>query len=343
MKLLTLGLALTLCGAGASVRPDAVSLEFAPADGTEVSLVFERVFTLELDETEIEVELDGESVGDQESPEVAYEMSETESIAFTDSFEVADGRVVGIRRAFETIGTLYIETVTDPTGEEFSDEDQGESELEGSVVLFRWDEDEESYGASFGEESEDLDAELLEGLDAEANMAGFLPGSEVEVEVGDAWDVDVAAFVSMINLSGSLKVLQDGEEESADDSDYGKQFDDNITGEIEATLAEIREEDGVRLAVIKVESDLSTTITTTTEVDEGDATGTELDEQTFEFELAGEIVWNLGAGHLSSLAMEGDLTLEMHSVKAYSMQDHDLKMTENQSLSGGLTFAIEVD
>ncbi len=341
MKLLTLGLAITLCGAGASLRTDAVTLEFAPADGSEISLVFERVFTLHLDQTEIEVELDGESVGDQESPAVGYDMSESESIAFTDRFEVTEGRVVGIRRAFETIGTLYIETVTDPAGEKYVDENEGQSELEGSVVLFRWDEDDEVYGASFGEESEDLDTDLLEGIDAEANLAGFLPDGAVEV--GDSWDVNVAAFVSMINLSGSLKVLQEDEEESADDSDYGKQFDDNLTGEIEATLAEIREEGGVRLAVIKIASELSTTITTSTEVDEGDATGTEEDEQTFEFELAGELVWDMAAGHLSTLALEGDLTLEMHSEKAYSMEDHELTMTENQSLSGGLTFAIVVD
>lgn len=340
MKLLTLGLGALLCGAGA-LHDDAVTLEFAPTDGAELSIDFERVFRLELDETEISVELDGESVGEQAPPDVQYEMSETESIAFTDRFEVADGRIVGIRRSFATIGTRYVESVVDPAGEEFTDESDGESELEGSVVLFRWDEDEEAYEASFAEESEDLDEDLLEGLDAEAHLAGYLP--EGEVEVGDSWEVDVSAFVSMINLSGSLKVVQEGEEESADDSDYGQQFDENLTGEITATLQELRAGDGGRLAVISIESEMSTVITTVTEVEEGEASGTEEDEHTFEFELEGEIVWDLAEKRLSSVSLAGDLTLEMASEKAYSMPGRELTMSEIQSLSGSLTFEVEVE
>jgi YD repeat-containing protein len=331
--LMALGLALLLQG-GAEPR-------FAPADGLELSVRSVRVFELELVETELEVELDGESGGEQEPPGVRYTMVETETIAFLDRFHVTDGRLRALERSFLEIGTEYVERITDPTGEVFEQENPGRSELEGTRVRFEWDADGAPVGRRFLDEDEAADPELLSGLDPAAHLAGFLPGEAVEP--GDEWSVELSAFVEMMNLSGSLAVIQEGEEESADDSEYGRLFDENLAGELEARLAEVRDEDGRRVAVIALAADLSTHIETTEEVEEGEASGVVEERHHFEFELEGELLWDLAGAHARSLVLEGDLVLRMESEANHRVPDHELRLVERQRLEGVLRFDVQVE
>lgn len=335
MRLFLTALALGLLLQG-STEP-----RFAPTEGLELSVRSVRVFELELVETELEVELDGESGGEQEPPGVSYTMEETETIAFSDRFHVEDGRVRALERSFEEIGTEYVERVTDPTGEVFEQQNPGRSVLEGARVRFEWDADGEPLGRRFLDEEEAREPGLLDGLDPAAHLEGFLPPEAVEP--GDDWEVELDAFVEMMNLSGSLAVIQEGEEESADDSEYGRLFDENLTGAIEGRLVEVREEDGRRMAVIALAADLATRIETSEEVEEGEASGVVEERHHFEFELEGELLWDLAGAHARSLVLEGDLVLRMESEANHRVPGHELRLVERQRLEGVLRFDVQVE
>jgi hypothetical protein len=320
---------------------DPVTPSFTPTDGLVLEVRSVRVFELELESTELEVELDGDSVGDQEPPGVGFAMVETETIRFVDRFEVEEGSLRALEREFQEIGTDYVESFTDPEGESFERKSPGTSVLEGATVRFAWGEDGEESSRSFVGDDDLPDEDLLAGLDPSAHLAGFLPGGPVEI--GEGWGVELSAFVEMMNLSGSLAVLQEGEEESADDSDYGRQFDENLEGEIRAELAEVREQDGRRVAVVSIVAELSTEIETLEEVEAGEATGRIEERHRFEFELEGELSWDLAGGHALSLSLEGGLELELETEQRQSVPGHELRMLERQLMDGLLRFDIEVE
>lgn len=331
-------LSLLLC-AGAGVVPDSVALRFSPEDGSTSTLTFERVLRLELDSSEQSVVYDGEEQGGEDPPPYDFELTETESITFTDTFGVEEGELRRVSRTFDLVRTLYESQLVDPEGEDFSEESTGKSELEEATVIFRWEAEEEAFEASFAEESEDLDEELLEGLEARADLGDFLP--DEPVEVGDTWEPDIAAFVRMSNLSGDLRVIPEGEEES--DNDFGEQFDDNLTGDIEAELVEVRESDAGRLAVIRLELDLSTTIEIEEELDADEVTGSEKESHVFEFSLEGELLWDVRRGWASSLQLKGDVTMTTTITSDYQFEGHEMNVEELQEYSGTLVFEATLE
>ena len=321
--------------------PESVELTWLPKDGESTSLVFERVLHLELESSDQKIRYDGEDQDGEPPPEIEFEMTETESISFTDRYQVRDGRLSAIERTFDKISNLYETKLTDPEGEEFLDENQGTSELEDGTVWFRWNAESEEFDAGFGEASTELDAELLEGLESSANLSGFLP--DESVEVGDTWEPPIAAFIGMTNLSGDLKVVPEGDEEQDESSDYGQQFDDHLSGELEAEFTEIREADGARLAVIRLHMELSTVIEIEHEVDAEGATGTEAEEHAFEFEVEGELLWDLGAQRARSFELAGDITMRIEALKSYSFSGHEMVIEESQDFAGTLRFAATIE
>ena len=340
MKFLAAALFGLSLAVGAPLRSD-VALRFAPEDGGEMRMEYVRVFSLELGESTSEVSFDGEDQGDAESPEIGYEMTETESITYVDNYRVEDGEIVGIERHFEVVGNLFEELTTDPFGAEHEDETPGASELEGATVVFDWDAESEEFEASFAESSEDLDEGLLEELDARADLADFLPDGNVSV--GDTWDIPVSAFIRMTNLSGDLSVVQEGREPTDEDDEYGKQFDENLEGSFSAEFSELLDEDGATVAVLVLSAELSTSIETAVEVDADGTTGSEEEVSVFEFELQGVLHWDVKAARATHLHLAGDITLETETDKTYEFEGHELAVHETQSYAGTLDFAATIE
>ncbi|MFT7669555.1 MAG: hypothetical protein ACI8X5_002260 [Planctomycetota bacterium] len=330
---------LLLVCSSAAFRSDAVQLHYVPEDGASVSVAVERVFDLKLTDTEQSMTLDGEEQPSGEEPTFELAMVERETIGFTDEYSVRDGQLVSLRRTFEEIGNLYTMSITDPEGEDFEEESLGTSLLEGSTVLFVWDEEDEEYVSSFVDESEDLDDVLLQELDVEASFKDFLPTEEVEV--GDSWELDVEAFIRMTNLSGELHVIQEGDDQ--EDDEFGDEFDDNLAGELDATLMELIEVDGEQIAVIDLVFDLSTEVEVVAEVDEDEVTGTETETTRFEFVIMGQLHWNLDENHAQSCLMKGDIEMSVEAISAYVYNGLDLVVREIQVFEGTLAFQIAFD
>jgi len=309
-------------------------LELRPTDELELAIRAERTFELELVETELEVEVDGESVGDREPPGLTFTMTEVEVIDFIDRFEVADGAVQRLDRTFRELGTNYMEEVTDPLGEAFSQENAGESALEGWTVRFDFDKEGGDEGRSFLGDDGEAPERLLAGLEPEAHLADFLPAGSVDS--GESWEVPVTAFVRMMNLSGNLGLVQEGDTESADDTDYSRQFDENLTGSILATLVE--QGDGV--ARIELKAKLGTRIVTEEELTEGEVSGSLSEKHEFSFTLEGQLLWLVEPGLPRALTLEGPLSLVMTTDQQQSVPGHELRMLERQHLEGTLGFEV---
>jgi hypothetical protein len=334
LPLFALALAALVPGPVRSTR-----LHFAPRDGQSLQLQFERVLKLELGRSELTVTYDGEAQEGQEPPGVELEMTETETLTLSDVFKVEAGRVVEIRRRFDEIGNRFIQGITDPAGESFERKNVGHSELEGQTVLFRRGPEGEDFVATFDEESE-LDVELLEGLEASADLAGFLPAGEVEV--GEGWEVGTDAFVRMTNLSGDLHVRQEGQDEQ-ETGDYGRQFDEKLAGRIQAELEELRESDGRRVAIIALHMELSTAVEISKEVEADDVEGREQETHAFEIELDGSLHWDVAGGHALALELSGDVGLSVVAKRSYDFEGHEMVVEERQEFEGTITFEATVE
>lgn len=332
-------LSLLLCATLTGVEDEPVRLQFAPRDGETTTLSFERVLELSLDHSEQEVTYDGEAVEGEDLDDGGLTMTETETISFSDEHVVKDGEWVGVTRRFSKIANLYETTYTDPDGEAFDDENLGTSELEETAVVFQRGSAEDEFSASFAEDFEDLDESLLEGLLAEANLSDFLP--EAPVEVGENWEPELGAFINMSNFSGDLKVIPEGEEVAEDD--FAEQFDENLEGKIEATLKELRSEDGSRLAWIVLSMELETRVVLESEFEEDGTSGSAKEEHRFEFSLEGGLLWNLSANRAHSLELSGDLQLDSVVDTSYSYDGHDMRIVENQELGGSLNFEATIE
>lgn len=314
---------------------------FQVEDGTSLTTTASRVLKLELSDGEMSMTFDGEE-HEGEAPEIELVITEKEQLVFTDVYSgIADGRAAKIRRTFDEIETTSSQHLVNPEGEEFDDDTPGTSELVEKTVVFTWDADGEEYSCAFDESVEDGDPDLLEELVALADFRWYLPGEEVEV--GDTWDIDVEAFRQTSSLSGELSVVREGEEDD-EDSDFGDQFNENLSGEISGELLEIRDEDGHQHAVLHITAELETSIEQTQEMeleDGGEGSGTETYE--FEFELEGDLIWDLTAGHAVSFDLGGDCSMTLTNEQEFVGQGHEIQIRTSQDFEGTVEYEIVVE
>jgi hypothetical protein len=288
-----------LCAlAGAFLAPALEGPRLAVEQGTVLRKVFVMTWDMEL--TDLSVTFDGESI--QAGDEVSIEQDERQRIELVDTYRsVKDGRAVELVRRFET---LESESKTDTTSTDGSelDEQSKTSALEGLEVLFRWDGDDESYAAEFVDDSGD--GALLDELEQDADLAGFLPPGDVEVD--GTWTVGKDAMGKLLSPGGNLHFVdEDGEEDENDD--LAEQFEENLTGELRATYRGMREVDGRELASIELEGTFETEAEL--EDDENGVLGT----ASMTLELEGELLWDLAAGHAVSIRLAGPCEIEFQS------------------------------
>ena len=130
----------------------------------------------------------------------------------------------------------------------------GTSELEGSTVVFTWNDDDGEYELSFPE-GEEGDAELLEGLTEDMDFRALLPDGELSE--GESYDIDLAGLVDVMAPGGDLKIEMevdgaDGAAMGPDPammSDFRQFFEDVVEGSATGKFVEMRDVDGVNVAV----------------------------------------------------------------------------------------------
>lgn len=313
------------------------TLAFSVEVGTTLTKTFTSTLELELDELELALTVDGED-HELEAPEVSMTISETEAITFTDEhLAVDDGRTTKVKRKFDALAETSGRASTDPEGESSEESEEGESELEGHSVVLTRDADDEVWAAEYAEGDEDGDPELLAELEHHADLVDFLPAGDVAV--GAEWSVPVAAFLHLSSPSGELHIETPSDAED-DDEGYSEQFEENLAGEITATLDRV--EDGVAYVALTFDLTSEVELEGSEEVEEGMTveTSRKLD---FEFELEGTLAWHLEQGRAVSCDAEGAVGFDSIQRNTSEQGGASVVFTQTQRFKGTLklTAAIE--
>lgn len=311
---------------------DEVSLAFAPTDES----VLVRTF-----DAEASYRLAGVSfrVGDEEiEPEgelADLRMEFQEHVKVTDELgPVADGRPASLVRRFDELSQ---ETSWAPAEEDNTS--SASSPFQGRRVRFTWNDEDERFEAVAADDK-DLDDELAGLLDEDMDLRLLLPAAEVEV--GDEWELDARLYLAFMWPGGLLEWQDEGQEEdtSAEDRERNRQTIENLTGEGRATLKELREEDGRTLAVIAVELDIQTSLEFEQEAGEESIRITTVIER----ELAGEILWDVAAGHAVSAELEGDAARE--TTRAGAVEDEEgqtIELAETERHEGTVAYHATIE
>ncbi|MEQ1893243.1 MAG: hypothetical protein ABL998_11910, partial [Planctomycetota bacterium] len=258
-----------------------------------------------------------------------------EHVKVTDELgPVADGRPASLVRRFDELSQ---ETSWAPA-EEDSTSSAG-SPFQGRRVRFTWNDEDERFEAAAADDK-DLDDELAALLDEDMDLRLLLPAAEVEV--GDEWELDARLYLAFMWPGGLLEWQEKGQEEdtSAEDRARNHQTIENLTGEGRATLKELREEDGRTLAVIAVELDIQTSTEFEQELGEETITVTTVIER----ELAGEILWDVEAGHAASAELEGEATRETTRSGEVENEDGEtFELAETERHEGTVSYHATIE
>lgn len=305
----------TLCAgiaglAGIAAISAGTELAFKPAEATKLS----KEFTINLDFAldDLIVSMNGEEMDPAmmglDLDEAQAQVSMT--VNFNDVYVGMSGnKTTELKRTFES-GTAEYEAGDGESGNESMDE------LEGKVIVFKWNEEKGQYDLT-DEEGEEVD-EDMQMMSEDADLRIFLPKSEVEE--GDSWSVKgkdlLGVFVPGVNID---KAMARADEEAAKGGDVPFTPSDFLKfmeelGEIECTYQGTKEVNGRVLQVIALKPMIEKTIDLTdvlTEIiDEASGGAQEFDlsvELVLEGEGSGELLWDAEAGHFRSYKLDMDL------------------------------------
>jgi len=281
----------------ASSAHDGIALRYAPEEGT----VLERTFLAEAKYhlADMSASIDGEAL-DRPDELPDYRMGFEEHITVTDTLRsIAAGRPAELVRTFDELR----QESTDSVGEEET-ESTLSSHLQGRSVTFRWDDDEERFTAEASDD-EELDDSVAEWLAEDMDLRLVLPAEEVDV--GDEWEIDPKLYLAFMWPSGLLDFrAEDAQEPSDDERAMSRQTIERMEGSGTARLEEVREEDGVRVAVLHVELEITTgSDSVLPALSEGELERPEITiEVEIERTLEGTILWDLEHSHALSAELE---------------------------------------
>jgi len=106
----------------------------------------------------------------------------------------------------------------------------------------------------------------------------------------------------------------------------------------EATLSEVRDEDGTTVAVITYEMEATSEASVDSEFEEG---GMLTVQRTMERTFEGFILWDIEAGH--AISLEGESTSEMKTGEAQEIEDEEGGMHELEQFrifSGSVEYSM---
>jgi hypothetical protein len=290
------------------------SLTFQVKAKSKLTKIFET--KAELASVNFSISVDGEDAhGGVDGPKI--EIKDEERMEMTDEYlSVADGRATKLQRTFVKLSGDSLETTSMPEGSGMKDREvkaEKESPFDGKVVVFTWKDD--AYTAAWAE-GEKGDDDLLEDLEGDTDLVGFLPSKSVSE--GDTWDLEAKFFNKVTSPSGRLRLRAKREGKDQEDASIQEEIEKNIEGGGKATYQGTREVDGVKVGVIEVTADLSSH--GSVEVEERE-TGIE-----YEVTYSGEALWDLEAGHLRSLKLKGEVkfSMDLKLTKEFNGESHEL-------------------
>lgn len=325
------------------LAPTVDELQHKHTEGQELRRSFEVVTKLTLDEMRAAVngeEVDPAMMGEQEmDTETRYTLAVLDEIQ-----AVSDGSPTRLARTYEEIAVKSTTFQSNSMVGDMDTEQDGTSELEGLKVTF--DQREGEWVPSFPEDVHG-DDELLEGLIADLSLADFLP--EGEVAEGDAWELDPQLMIHLIVPGGDLKIELEELEEAgmgmSNSTPSPTEAWGEIDGDLSAEYGGVREEDGRRLAVIRITFDVYSAKDMSEMLEEVLAevegpNGMDMDidlhsaDAENEYEGSGELLWDMAAGRLAGVRLSGDLGSTIDMVMSMEVQNQSMELEQTLVLSG---------
>jgi hypothetical protein len=320
---------------------------YQPKEGTTLVKKISIENELELDDMTLEV--DGRDVSEMAS-QVEMSLKVTQEVTVTDHYEaLGGGRPTKLKRSFDVISSnTHVSGSNPAVGAEEKDIPL-KSELEGTTVVFSWDEDEDSYDMAFDGQQGDTD--LLEELEENLDLRGFLPSDEVAV--GDSWEVPADAVKAALAPGGDIKLRPETGTDPMGGLNQMSQNDmiGDLDGDFTAVYAGTREEDGKRVAAITLKIDAKSARDMTEHLDEIQEKlkenlpdGLEMDitalDSEYAFEAEGELLWDLEAGLVHSLQLSGELRMIVDTSMSMKMGDNEQSMDISQTYVGNQTLTL---
>lgn len=306
-----------------ATAPVADTPRFAVEEGTVLKKVFEQSFDITLDSFTMSV--DGNEMA-TDGFDLSMEQGSKERVELSDTYvSMLAGKPGKLKRTFSVLTGSSVSETSSMQGDE-TKEDEESSELEGQTVVFTWDEDAEEYATSFHES--DADEDLLDDLEEDTDLRAFLPKGEVAE--GDTWEIKASAFAALFSPGGDVKLVGENDEDD-DEEGLDEQFEENLSGEVTATFKGTRDADGVKVAVIEIAGELSSEAEE--EVDEGPGEGSMT--ASIDFDVEGQLLWNLKGGHFASLELSATIDMTMNT--EMTIQDTH-EMQQSMNFTGSLTF-----
>ncbi|MEZ6016335.1 MAG: hypothetical protein R3F49_14555 [Planctomycetota bacterium] len=336
--------------------PKADSLKFAPAEGSSVTKAFHTNSDFSLDD--MTVLINGEP--NPMMPEISMQMVISQNVSVTDTYDkLAGGKPAKLTRKFDSASMeMEMNMEVDMMGETQNENGNGSgtSKLDGTTVVFTWDEESGEYKASYPE-GEEGDADLLTNLAENMDLRGLLPASG-ELSEGDSYEIDLKALIDVFAPGGDLKldVEMEGAEagmgpDPAMMADFRRIFEEMVEGEASGKFVGTRDIDGTKVGVVELtfkinaSRDMSEFVSELMgeQMPEGmDMSVNRLDVE-FQYEGGGELHWDLAAGRAHGLALKGEANIAMDMEMSMDMGGQAMTISMEMAMSGSMENGMSVE
>jgi hypothetical protein len=335
----------------------AEKIRFAPAEGSSVSKTFETKTELTLDN--MSISMNGNQMPGM--PEMDMTITSTQSVEVSDEYvAMGDGQPKKLKRHFDSMDNSSAVAMKMEMMGQSQDQNHNAkavSKLNGKTVVFSWDAEAKEYKKAF-DPAED-GAETLAGLKEDMDLRVLLP--DHEVKVGEEWAVDVKSLVHVLAPGGDLQFRPEDAETAemamnmmggAGMSSMSDLLSDLLEGEAKASLADVREEDGKKLAAIKFNVKISSSKDMTELVHEAmknaklpEGVEMEVDHVDVDFKLEGEgeLVWNLTTNTVHRFELSGPVHMDMDMAMAVDGQGQQMKFEQSMEMSGTTTITVKAN
>ncbi|MCY2959091.1 MAG: hypothetical protein NTY35_02915 [Planctomycetota bacterium] len=292
-------LALTALFAFAPTPADTIA--FGPKEGTKLEKRFEM--RMRMEKRSMSMSVGGQDLPAEMLEDATMDLTSDQTIVVEDEYKKIDGdRPLLLERQFTKLAKVQEQKVLMVGMEKAQEEKkEKESKLADQTVRFRWNDKESRYDKEWV--GDGADSALLEGLEEDMDLRKLLP--EKAVSVGDTWQIDLKDFGDILGPGGKLGFVGDDKEEDSD-------FEDNLTGEVTCTYKGEQELDGRKVARIAAVCKAKTF----QDGEEGEGPAMHMD---FDISLEGEFLWDVGAKHIASYEMTGEVAADMKLTQEIDM------------------------
>ena len=313
-------------------------LAFGPAEGSRMRKTFNWEKTLTIDDAVLFLN------GDEMNAGSGITTTRKHRVEVLDHFrKVGEGRPQELLRRFESVG-IESESEGESDAVRVSGMGSFESELTGHTVLFQWDEEEEAFAKSWGEDDSGEEA-WLSGLEEDLDFRGFLPTGDVSE--GDTWEVDPNALLGALRPGGDLLWdLRVNEEEDIPEGGLALRMPslgmegllDSLSGDVTATFKGAVDE-GLVIAIeaaTTLERDIAERLRLGEERQGRQPQDYDSASAAFELKGAGTLVWDPEAQLFRSFEFDGELTYDMEASWAMEAMGGEFEVEVETSRSGTL-------